>query len=84
MKMEVAMIFPKQRVAEAAPPSGDEPFASDTAATHPRPSWRREPVRLSGRASPRRYDWPQAAKLLAAGTPAGEVAEASGCAEPRV
>ncbi|MBP7065343.1 hypothetical protein [Ferrovibrio sp.] len=78
------MIFPKQRVAEAAPPSGDEPFASDTAATQSRPSWRREPVRLSGRASPRRYDWPRAAKLLAAGTPAGEVAEALGCDEARV
>ncbi len=48
------------------------------------PPWRREPLRLSLRASPRRYDWPRAAKLLAAGTPAGEVAEALGCDEARV
>lgn len=78
------MIFPKQRVAEAATPSTGETLASDTPATQSPPSLRRTPVRLSLRASPRRYDWPRAAKLLAAGRPAVEVAEMLGCDEARV
>ncbi|WP_430398058.1 hypothetical protein [Ferrovibrio sp.] len=57
--------------------------AAEPQAPSPSP-WQREPVRISGRASPRRYDWPKAAKLLAVGTPAAEVAEALGCDEARV
>ncbi|MEL3890731.1 hypothetical protein V6B08_10670 [Ferrovibrio sp. MS7] len=76
------------------PPVADQPIPDPSgaeAAQPPKPSpaqssspWQREPVRISGRASPRRYDWPQAAKLLAVGTPAAEVAEALGCDEARV
>ncbi len=68
--------LPAAEVAQAPVP--------ENAATQPLPPWRRAPERLSARASPRRYDWPLAAKLLAAGRPAEEVAAALGCDEARV
>ncbi|WP_428247691.1 hypothetical protein [Ferrovibrio sp.] len=71
-------------VPDAAEPPAVQPEAAQSQSPGGLPPWHREPVRLSGRASPRRYDWPKAAKLLAAGTAAPEVAEALGCDEARV